>query len=77
MEVDILDGNGLALDVRGQVFVPVALSKAIIVAHFAEEDSHLLENPGGQDGCKGLCGGSGQLDGLHANLTLSQHLQLL
>jgi hypothetical protein len=24
-----------------------------------------------------LCGSSSQLDGLHANLTLSQHLQLL
>jgi len=77
MEIYVLCSDLLPLNICSQLLIPQAFSEAVIIAHFSEEDSNLLENSGVQNGSEDLGWGGHQLQGFYAQLTLSQHFELL
>ena len=54
MEIYVLCSDLLPLNMCGQLFIPQTLSEAIVIAHFSEEDSHLLKDSGVQNGSEDL-----------------------
>ena len=77
MEIYVLCSDLLPLNMRSQLFIPQTLSEAVVIAHFSEEDSHLFKDSGVQNGSEDLRRSCHQLQGFYAQLTLSQHFELL